>query len=289
LCVDAQRAIAAKGLVARVYMTEKDLGEPTALCFGDGELAADIARLASLWGEPTGRSRIGRDDWLRAWQNIRALADRLLDAPDSSQPCDLEIFHHLMLAVGNFKRQAGDIHLAVEIADYLPARQSASLVLPGDLGRLERDNAASWQALAARVPGLGIPTTTCLLAALWPDYHVIMDVYDRRAAVGLQVGRRSGNDERLDTASAPGHAWWFYSWFRTTVTLTAHTAGCELVQVERALFVLGSATGRELAVKSEGGWTWSQYYHMAVSEIARCAMNAKEGHSKRSSTSLGPI
>jgi hypothetical protein len=277
-----------------VYLTKKDLGDPAALCFGDrcadSELGSVVAGLASLWGEPAGRSQIGRDDWLRAWRNIRALACRLLDAPaDRSQGCDVEVFHHLMLAIGNFKRQAGDIHLAVEVADYLPARQSASLVLPGSLGRLDRDDPASWQALADRVPGLGIPTTTCLLAALWPDRHAIMDVYDRRAVVGLQVGRRSRNDERLDNASAPGHAWWFYGWFRTTVMLTADTADCELVQVERALFVLGSATAKKLAAESAGAWTWSQYYDVAVGTVARCGMNAKEGRTKKSSASLRQI
>lgn len=258
--------------MVRVRMTKQDLGEPATLRFrdsDDGQLAVDIARLASRWGEPIGRSQIGREDWLRAWQNIRVLADRLLGTPNSEQPCDQELFHHLMLAVGNFKRQAGDIHLAVEIADYFATRQSASLVLPGNLGRLERDNPASWQALAGRVPGLGIPTTTCLLAALWPDHHAIMDIYDRRAAVGLQIGQRSKNDERLGTASAPGNAWWFYSWFRGTVTLTAHTAGCEVVQVERALFVLGSAVEKELAAESAGIWTWGRYYDVAVSKVAR--------------------
>src|SRR5258707_1337277 len=53
-----------------------------------------------------------------------------------------------------------------------------------------------------------------------------MDVFDRRAAIGLRVGRRSHSDRRLDAAWAPSHEWWFYNRFRQMVALTAQAADC---------------------------------------------------------------
>jgi hypothetical protein len=250
-------------------MSKDDLGDPAALSFrttaDDGHLARDVRRLAAYWGKPAGRGRVDREDWLRTWRNIIALASRLFGTLDAQGQCDPETFHHLLVAVGNFKRQAGDIHLAVDFAD-LAAERGESLVLPGDLGRLDRDDVASWQRLK-RIPGLGIPTASCLLAALWPGSHAIMDVLDRWAVIGLQVGRRSHNDRRLDTAWIPSREWWFYDWFRQTVTLTAQAAHCEPVSVERALYVLGAWTAKELGKKWEQHGTWSEYYRAAISQI----------------------
>lgn len=256
-----------------IYMTKDDLGEPTALSFhaaGDsGRLTQDIQRLAEVWGIPATNSHVGRRDWLRAWQNITVLANRIFDTLGAQEQCDPETFHHLLLAVGNFKRQAGVIHLPVELADSVAGSRRESLVLPSGLGRLERDSEASWQRLRI-IPGLGsIPTASCLLAALWPDSHAIMDVLDRRAAVGLRIGRRSRTDQRLDTARIPGHEWWFYNWFRRTVTLTAEAADCDLVSVERALYILGSRTAGELGTKWELKGTWSDYCHAALRQVDR--------------------
>jgi hypothetical protein len=256
-----------------VYMTEEDLGNPVALSFnttGDhGRLALDVQRLAKVWGIPASNRQVGRRDWLRAWQNIAVLANRLFDTLGTKEQCDPETFHHLLLAVGNFKRQAGVIHLPVDFADPVAGSRRESLVLPAGLGRLERDSVASWQRLN-KIPGLGsIPTASCLLAALWPDSHAIMDVLDRRAAVGLQVGRRSRTDQHLDTARIPSHEWWFYNWFRRTVTLTAEAADCEPVSVERALYILGSRTASELGKKWKTNGTWSDYYHVALRQVDR--------------------
>jgi hypothetical protein len=120
----------------------------------------------------------------------------------------------------------------------------------------------SWQRLV-QIPGLGIPTASCLLAALWPDSHAIMDVLDRRAVIGVQVGRRSHIDRRLDAARVPSHEWWFYDWFRQTVTLTAQAADCEPVSGESALYILGARTARELGNDWTQHGTWSEFYHAA--------------------------
>jgi hypothetical protein len=234
----------------------------------NGQLVRDVQQLAALWGKPVGKSRVGRDDWRRTWGNIGVLASRLFNTLDAQERCDPETFHHLLMAVGNFKRQAGDIHFPIDFPDFASKQRGKSLVLPGDRGRLERDNVASWQLLK-QIPGLGIPTASCLLAALWPDSHAIMDVLDRRAVIGLQVGRRAHNDRCLDTARIPSREWWFYDWFRQTVTLTAQEAGCEQVSVERALYVLGTRTARVLGKKWDQAGTWSEYYRAAISQVDR--------------------
>jgi hypothetical protein len=252
-----------------VYMTVNDLGRPKPLSFRaiaySCQLSADVRRLEAYWGNPKGRGRIRRDDWLRAWRNIQALAHRLHESVGPQGRCDPETFHHLLLAVGNFKRQAGDIHLPIEFASQEMAPQSEWLELPGGFGRLVRGDVDSWRRLT-QIPGLGIPTASCLLAALWPDDHAIMDVLDRRAAVALQVGRHSHNDQRLDTTCLPSNEWQFYEWFRETVTLTAQAAGGKPVMVERALYVVGARTAAELGEKWERSGTWSDYFRAAVGQ-----------------------
>ena len=253
-----------------VYMSKDDLGKSAALSFrrtvNSGQLASDVQHLADDWAKPAGRSQIGREDWLRTWRNMTVLASRLFDTVDTQGRSDAESFHHLLMAVGNFKRQAGDIHPPVDFAGPVSKQRPKSLVMPGDLGRLECDEVAAWQWLK-RIPGLGIPTASCLLAALWPDSHVIMDVRDRRAPIGLQVGRHSHNDQRLDAAWVPGDEWWLYDWFRHTVRLTARDANCEPVLVERALYVLGVRTAKELSKKWERNGTWSEYYRAAIGQV----------------------
>lgn len=59
-----------------VYMTVNDLGRPKPLSFRaiaySCQLSADVRQLEAYWGNPKGRGRIRRDDWLRAWRNIQA-------------------------------------------------------------------------------------------------------------------------------------------------------------------------------------------------------------------------
>lgn len=254
------------------YLSAQDLGEPVAISFranaDTSHLADDIRLLEDCWGRPGSRGHVDREDWLLVWRNIRALATRLLRTLDQQGRCDPETWHHLLMAVGNFKRQAGDIHPRVTLSSDSAGPLSKSFLLPGD-DQLECDAVESWQVLT-KIPGLGqLPTTSCLLAALWPDHHAIMDVRDRRAAVGLQVGRRSGQNPSLDSATIPSSEWWFYDWFRRTVTATARAAGTQPVEVERALYVLHRRTEKELPGSWKQDGTWSTYYSIAIRQAGR--------------------
>lgn len=173
------------------------------------------------------------------------------------------------MAAGNFKRQAGDIHLPVDLSAPAAGGAASGLILPGCGDRIERGTPGSWRLLG-QIPGLGgIPTASCVLAALWPDCHVIMDVRDRRAAVGLHVGRRLADDRRLSTLRIPSGQWWFYDWFRRSVTATAKAASVSPVEVERALFVLDARVGNHLP----DGWTrtgtWATYHARALEQVSR--------------------
>ncbi len=260
-----------------MYLSQDDLREPGALNFraiiDADQLAADIRRLESCWGMPKGSDgRIGREDWLLAWRNVRGLASRLLGSLDPDGRCDPETWHHLLMMVGNFKRQAGNIHPPITL-DASPTTQVIEcLVLPGGEDKLECDVIESW-SLLSKVPGLGLrgglSTASCLLAALWPESHVIMDVRDRRAAVGLRVGRWSSGDRRVNTAAIPSDEWWFYEWFRRTVAATARAAGTTMTEVERALFALHGSVAPKLSDAWERTGTWSEYYEIAIDQVGR--------------------
>jgi hypothetical protein len=166
-----------------VFMTADDLGQPVVLSFrttgDDGRLALDLQQLAALWGGPAGQSRVGRDDWLRAWRNIGVLASRLFDTLDPLRRCDPETFHHLLLAVGNFKRQAG-IHVPVDSRrPYSPAA-----------GRIAR---------ASRRPRPTRPRQCGLLAT--PNSNPRTWHPDRELSAGRAVARQPRNHGRLRSPS----------------------------------------------------------------------------------------
>lgn len=131
-------------------MTRDDLGEPAALSFraaaDDRQLAADIRNLEAVWGVPLGGEQIDRDDWQRAWRNIRVLANRLMNTVDDREQCEDEAFLNLLYAVGNFKRQA-PIHLQVDLVPSQTSRHVNGFLLPGQLGRLDCNCVDSWQQL----------------------------------------------------------------------------------------------------------------------------------------------
>jgi hypothetical protein len=51
------------------------------------------------------------------------------------------------------------------------------------------------------------------------------------------------------------------------VALTAQAADCEPVSVERALYIVGVRTARELGEKWKQHGTWSEYYRAALSQV----------------------
>ena len=212
---------------------------------------------------------------VQAWADIEVLADRFL-------VCEAESFdatdrwHHLLMAVGNFKRRGGLILPAVlpRAAAGDQADRPERIVIPGAHGQgseVKCGDPKTWLRLTKSVRGLSVPTATALLSALWPDYHVIVDQNDRDAAVGLDAAEllvRKGLDDGW-FEKEEGSRWTLYEWFRDVVVKTASSLseqGPHIIpqDVERALFVLGreTATFRKAPV-----WTWSEYHDVLVEKL----------------------
>lgn len=167
-------------------------------------------------------------------------------------------WHHLVMAVGNFKRQGGrrlrpdpvspvSGLVAVTRADHFP--------VPGLERPLERDDLASWQLLNKSLAGAGIATTTTLLAALWPEKHHVFDWRVAAAVAGLGVASAGqGNLELVDALgrdSAPQDLP-VYAKVRQLLLTISEQAELPLLTVERALY--------KLAFRG-AGMTWLEYGH----------------------------
>ena len=93
------------------------------------------------------------------------------------------------MAVGKFKRQGGR-RLRPERLASAPSPEAAvhadHIRIPGGT-LLTCEAPASWSLLRNTLPGAATPTTTTLLAALWPARHFIFDWRVLAAVAGLDV------------------------------------------------------------------------------------------------------
>jgi hypothetical protein len=102
------------------------------------------------------------------WADVSWLARRFHNASEDDA---IVWWHHLVLAVGNFKRQPGRRLRPGRLADR-PPPQRADLATAITVPRADpplhvaRDELQSWQTLRRRLPGAVAATTTTLLAAL---------------------------------------------------------------------------------------------------------------------------
>lgn len=207
-----------------------------------------------------------------SWADIEVLANRYL-ATDPGSPDATDKWHHLLMAVGNFKRQSGLISPAqlTEVQGDQVGRPDR-ITIPGGRGEadVERCAPATWRHLTKKIPGLSVPPASTLLSALWPDYHVIIDWNDRDAAVGLDAAALLCAEEmdsgwfKSGKPSEREPYWELYDWFRTTVVDTARsrtepTSPVRPRDVERALFVLGRDTA---TFRRTPEWTWSGYHDL---------------------------
>lgn len=188
------------------------------------------------------------------WQDVIYLAERFWDSV-AEDTAEREIrWHHLLMAIGNFKRQGGT-RLLDPLLERQPTRRDrpTSFVAHGQL-RVSVDTPGSWRALERGTRGLGRATTTTLLSALWPGDHVIFDRRASNAAVGLvgqKTGWQSGDLPDPDGTTSVFRTWSRYTWFRGHVLDTAQQT--EPVMVERALYEL------DRAINGGADLTWREY------------------------------
>jgi len=162
-------------------------------------------------------------------------------------------WHHFVLAVGNFKRQAGRMRPS-SISD-LPdceAKPRDEFLTPSGLV-LQRDSEDSWRELSDGFPGVALATTTTLLSALWPEDHFIFDWRVQVAADGIRfhagMPPTPKTQRELDTRKRHRPGFEDYMMVRTWLK----TVACPLRTSERALYRLSQKVG------TVRGRSWSDY------------------------------
>jgi hypothetical protein len=199
---------------------------------------------------------------LALWSDVEVLAAELHSADDADRPSAL---HHLITAILNVTSPQKVYLPAVNRPGATDGLRQHSLMLtvaPGREVKLSVDDPSSWQRLARQVSGLGIPRTTALLAALWPDQHVMIDWRAMYGAFALH-GPAAGWPAPLPAADESGPqlpSWERYDWFRTAVLQTAKEAQLPPARVEQALQLLAGA------VDAEPTLAW-QHYADLVAEV----------------------
>jgi hypothetical protein len=173
-------------------------------------------------------------------------------------------WHHVLLAVGNYKAQAP---LFVSAFPDTPepkiVQRGQTLAVRAGDERLEVgvEAPSTWRELEARIDGLAIPRTTTVLSALWPGQHIIMDWRSLSAALAL-TGARLGWDQSLvDPASTTpaSMSWPSYEWYRGAVAGCAARVGKSPVDVERVLWQVG---------REAPGITWAAYAELIEQDLA---------------------
>ena len=220
-------------------------------------MPAEVISEMLVLGVPAERIRAFGSAWSDGglWDDIAWLADRAWAAPDDDER--RVRWHHLVMAIGNFKRQNGrrlrPARIAPVHATAHAARQDRFCVPAGP--EVICDDAGSWTRLEQCLGGAAAATTTTILAALWPDRHHVLDWRVLAAVTGL--GILAGGEEELGLAEAGsrtqlqptlGH----YAKVRTLLIRLGSQAGLPVATLERALYLMSrTVQGKDM--------TWAEY------------------------------
>jgi hypothetical protein len=177
-------------------------------------------------------------------------------------------WHHLVLAVGNFKRQT-PIHITLHNAETESAQETEFTTPPPQSVRVSRDDPDTWSALDVSIYGLAVPSTTTLLSALWPENHIVIDRFALMAAVGLRASEGSishvngreitpEDTHRLDEIIT----WLDYAEYRKWALATADALDAAPVEVERTLYWLRPPS----AERTVPGRTWREFGQVLLAE-----------------------
>lgn len=187
------------------------------------------------------------------WDDVVAVASRAWAAPAEDRRVE---WNHLVLAVGNFKRQRGRRLRPAPVAIPPTTDRAPAFDYPLANGRasVNCEDRASWYDLERNLPGAAAATTTTLLAALWPDAHLILDWRVLAVLIGLQhvdsVAQAPPFESR---ASGIAPLMEQYPWVRSVSLEAAHATDRPVRDLERGLYKLSQR------VASEAGRSWEQY------------------------------
>jgi hypothetical protein len=196
------------------------------------------------------------DDGL--WDDAAWLGERFWAASDA---VDRAVrWHHLVLAVGNFKRPRVRwlFPCRLERNPGQPPRVASSLETPAGL-RADRDDPASWESLRSSLAGADVSTTASLLAALWPSHHFVFDWRVRAAASGLRLAANLEPCPGVKPSITGGESSPLNFEDYTLVQTWLQALDPALVVSQRALFCLSQKAG------SEPRRPWSEYSQVLVS------------------------
>lgn len=205
--------------------------------------------------------RLGRSwDDGGLWLDIERLADAVFARQGDRRFGFL--WHHLVLAVGNFKRQPGRRLYPAPLSDrqlgQSPPRPDA-LVIPlagGSLqiGRLDEE---TWAKLKHALRGAGVATVTTLLAALWPDQHIVFDWRVHAAANGLRLNAGMPTTQGVDPQGDRSVAITLDEYRTVRGWVVSQAGGVERppVQVERSLYRLSQLEKLKLSKGKKRTWT----------------------------------
>lgn len=199
--------------------------------------------------------RRANEKWARStsilWTPIEALAANLRAVSSGQDDPRLtrNAWAALLMAVGNFKRQAP---IRIDWEPVAPgSRISPQLTKPSSIpwpfaagsASIDEEGAQTWE-LIDKLQGVGTATATTMLAALWPRSHAVFDVRAHNAAVGLSIALNGqipphATGVTLDDAESLVQNWDAYGWYRGR--LTDWSDGKDLSRIERTLFELDQA------------------------------------------------
>lgn len=203
------------------------------------------------------------------WDDIQVLAGRFWDAKDDKTR--LVCWHHLVLAVGNFKRQPGRRlrpSPLTSLDDHGEFVRASEITLPGADGQhIYADEPLSWESLMHVLPGARVATTTTLLAALWPDQHVVFDRRVHWAANALRICSELSPSAGIEPGSSRWHDSTLddYVLVRGWILATAELLRVPPNMIERTLYLL------DRQVSSFGGETWGHYAERVCQQLATLA------------------
>lgn len=189
------------------------------------------------------------------WEDILVLAEGLFELDGEAA---MARWHHLLLAVGNFKRQGATKVRPPRLPSDNRAHQQREVLSIAGLA-LSEDDPDSWKLFQERTDGIGVASATSVLAALWPSSHAIMDVNALSAAVGVAIDAHGeGVPDWLPAASSCARVrvdWNKYGWYRESLGATAKHYDIEIVLLERALY----NAFRAVPKAQDKGRTWADF------------------------------
>jgi len=217
-----------------------------------------VARLGGAWN----------DDGL--WDDVEHLAASVFakaDDPDRMR----WLWHHLVLAVGNFKRQRGRRLYAAPLGQRRAAHpRPPSLAVPVADGTLPLNclRAETWVHLQHTLRGAGAATVATLLAALWPEEHVVIDWRVHAAANALRICADLPTTPAVDPTNTGGVAVTIdeYAVARVWIVEQGRQLGKAPNQVERALYRLSMSKTVPKLNRGETR-TWADYATFICSAV----------------------